>query len=146
MNTEASSSFFSGISSLRRSLSRVSGAKCRLSIPPTATEMEPVSSETMATTASVCSLAPIPARWRMPNSLERFTFPDMGSIHPAPTILPSRTMTAPSWRGALFQKIFFNNSLLTTVSSLVPVRIASSSILFRSKTIKAPVLLLESSA
>ena len=105
--------------------------------------MEPVSSETIATTASVCSLAPMPARWRMPSSRDRFTLPDMGSIQPAPTIRPARTITAPSWSGALFQKIFFSSSAFTVQSSAVPVLMASSSMFFRSNTISAPVLLLE---
>ena len=58
----SSSSSGCGISSLRSSLDSVSGIRCRFSIPPIATEMEPVSSETMTTTASEFSLMPMPAR------------------------------------------------------------------------------------
>ena len=45
-----------------------------MSIPRWPREMDPVSSETMTTTASAFSLMPIPARWRIPSSRERFTF------------------------------------------------------------------------
>ena len=135
-----------GSSSLRSSRSSVSGARCRLSIPFTATEMDPVSSETMATTASEFSLMPIPARWRMPRSRERLIFPDRGRTQPAPTMCPFRTMTAPSWSGALFQKRFLRSSAATVESRAVPVLMMSSSGTFRSKTIRAPTLSRERAA
>ena len=102
--------------------------------------MDPVSSETMTTTASECSLIPMPARWRIPRSRLRFTLLDRGSIQPAPTIRPSLTITAPSWRGALFQNRFFSSSPVTEQSSGVPVLITSSSRSPRSNTIRAPTL------
>ena len=129
-----------GISSIRSSRSRVSGDRCRFSIPLTATEMEPVSSETMATTASEFSLTPMPARWRIPSSRLRFTLPDRGSIQPAPTMRPLRTITAPSWIGALFQNRFFSSSADTWQSRVVPVFSISSSMVRRSNTISAPTL------
>ena len=57
-------------------------------MPPMATEMDPVSSETMTTTASEFSLMPIPARWRIPRSRDKFTFLAQGqhaacAQHPA---------------------------------------------------------------
>ena len=112
-------------------------------MPPTATEMEPVSSETMATTASECSLMPMPARWRIPRSRLRLVLPERGSMQPAPTMRPLRTMTAPSWSGALFQNRFFSSSLETAQSSAVPVLMTSSNRLARSKTISAPTLSLD---
>ena len=59
-------------------------------------------------------------------------------MQPAPTIRPFRTMTAPSWRGALFQKMFFSSSADTAQSRAVPVLICSSRRLLRSNTISAP--------
>ena len=47
------------------------------------TEIAPVSSETMATTASDRSVMPRPARWRIPRSLLRFMLSDMGSMKAA---------------------------------------------------------------
>ena len=104
-----------------------------------ATEIEPVSSETITTTASEFSLIPMPARWRMPRSRLRFTFFDSGSMHPAPKIRPLRMITAPSCIGAFTKKIFFSSSLDTAASSVVPLRSISLSIMLRSKTIKTPV-------
>ncbi|CAN4024103.1 YabP/YqfC family sporulation protein, partial [Dysosmobacter welbionis] len=93
LNLGLSSPASCGSNSFRRILASVSGLRCRLSIPPMATEMDPVSSETMTTTASAFSLMPIPARWRIPSSRERFTFLLRGSMHPAPSTRPFRTMT-----------------------------------------------------
>ena len=106
-----------------------------------ATLMEPVSSETMTTTASEFSLMPMPARWRMPRSRERFTFLLRGSMQPAPSSRPWRMMTAPSCMGAFTKKMFFRSSLETAASSTVPLRTMSSSCIFCSKTMRAPVRL-----
>ena len=106
-----------------------------------ATEIEPVSSETMTTMASEFSLIPIPARWRMPKSRLRFTFLLSGSMQPAANTRPRRTITAPSCIGALTKKIFFKSSADTAASSTVPLRTMSSSKISRSKTIRAPVRL-----
>ena len=108
-----------------------------------ATEMAPVSSETMATTASDRSLIPRPARWRMPKSLLRFMLSDMGSIHPAATIFPWRTTTAPSCRGALGKKRFFSSSLVTEDWKAVPEEITLARSVSRSKTMRAPTLFLD---
>ena len=107
-----------------------------------ATEMEPVSSDTMTTTASEFSLMPMPARWRMPRSRLRFTFFDSGSMHPAPRIRPCRMITAPSCMGAFTKKMFFSSSLDTAASRVVPLRTISSSSSFRSNTISTPVRVL----
>ncbi|MPM86134.1 hypothetical protein SDC9_133217 [bioreactor metagenome] len=82
---------------------------------------------------------PIPARWRIPRSLERFTFLLRGSIHPAPRTRPLRTMTAPSCMGALTKKMFFKSSFETSAFRIVPLRTISSSMISRSNTISAPV-------
>ena len=108
-------------------------------MPPMATEIEPVSSETITTTASEFSLMPMPARWRMPRSRLRLTFFDSGSMHPAPRIRPRRMMTAPSCMGALTKKMFFSSSDETDASSVVPLRTMSLRRIFRSKTISTPV-------
>ena len=52
----------SGSSSVLSIFSSMSGVRWRLSIPSMATEIAPVSSDTMTTTASECSLMPMPAR------------------------------------------------------------------------------------
>ena len=108
-----------------------------------ATEMVPVSSETMTTTASEFSLMPMPARWRIPRSRLRFTFFDSGSIQPPARMRPSRMMTAPSCIAALTKKMFFSSSLLTCASTMVPVRAISSRLISRSKTISTPVRVLD---
>ena len=108
-----------------------------------ATEMVPVSSETMTTTASEFSLMPMPARWRMPRARLRFTFFDSGSIQPPARMRPSRMMTAPSCIAALTKKMFFSSSLLTCASTMVPVRAISSRLISRSKTISTPVRVLD---
>ena len=106
-----------------------------------ATEIEPVSSDTMTTTASEFSLMPMPARWRMPRSRLRFTFLLSGSIQPAPSIRPWRMMTAPSCIGAFTKKMFFSSSEDTAASSIVPLRTMSSRRMSRSNTMRTPVLL-----
>ena len=65
-------------------------------MPSMATEMEPVSSETMTTTASECSLMPMPARCLMPRSLLRLAFCESGSMQPAAASLSSLIIAAPS--------------------------------------------------
>ena len=67
-----------------------------MSIPSTATEMVPVSSDTITTTASLASLIPTPARCRVPRSALRWLLSDRGSTQPAAAIFPSRIIMAPS--------------------------------------------------
>ena len=108
-------------------------------MPRIATEIAPVSSETMTTTASEFSLMPMPARWRVPRSRLMFTLWDSGRMQPAASSRPSRMMTAPSCIAALTKKMFFKSWLDTCASTMVPVRAISSSFMLRSKTISMPV-------
>ena len=59
-------------------------------------EMIPVSSETTTTVASVSSLTPMAARWRVPSSFDRCGLSDSGRRQPAAAMRPLRTTTAPS--------------------------------------------------
>ena len=58
-------------SSLSSIFCRISGDRWRLSMPPMATEVAPVSSETTTSTLSAVSLMPTAARWRVPRSRDR---------------------------------------------------------------------------
>ena len=58
-------------SSLSSIFCRISGDRWRLSMPPMATEIAPVSSETTTSTLSAVSLMPTAARWRVPRSRDR---------------------------------------------------------------------------
>ena len=131
----------SGMSSARSILPKVSGVRWRLSMPSMATEMEPVSSETMATTASECSLMPMPALWRMPRSELSEALFESGSIQPAAARRPSRIITAPSCSGEFTKKMLRSSSLETSAFTTVPVAIWSLRELVRSKTMSAPVRL-----
>ena len=106
---------------LRSSFSNVLAARWRLSIPPTATEMVPVSSETMTTSASETSLIPIAARCLVPKSELILRFCVRGSTQPAAAMRSSRIKTAPSCKAAFVKKIFLSNSLLTCASINVPL-------------------------
>ena len=59
----------------------------------------PFSSETTMTTASVCSVMPRAARWRVPNRSVWIDVSASGRSAPAATIRSSRMITAPSWSG-----------------------------------------------
>ena len=58
--------------------------------------MVPVSSETTITRASVSSVSPIAARWRVPSSEESSWLVVRGKKHEAATICPPRMITDPS--------------------------------------------------
>ena len=59
----------------------------------------PFSSETTTTTASVCSVIPRAARWRVPNRSAWTVVSASGRSAPAARIVSPRMMTAPSWSG-----------------------------------------------
>ena len=128
----------SGSSSFVKSRSSVCGARWRLSIPPVATEIVPVSSETMTTTASDTSLVPIPARWRVPRSLDRCVFSDSGMTQPAAATRPARMITAPSCSEALGKNRLRSSCSVTRASIIVPVLKYSSSDVLRSKISSTP--------
>src|SRR6266700_6222577 len=81
--------------SLRRSL-RSSGARFVSIAPADAIEIEPVSSETATTTASLSSVTPMAARCRVPSCFEIRGFNDRGRKQPAAATRDPSTMTAPS--------------------------------------------------
>jgi hypothetical protein len=67
--------------------------------PPDTTEMIPVSSDTTTASASVSSVTPMAARWRLPSWRDSSGFTVSGRKQAAAaTRLPCR-MTAPSWSG-----------------------------------------------
>ena len=66
-----------------------------VSTPFLATEIEPVSSETTTTIASLSSVKPTAARWRVPKRVLSCFFVS-GKIQPAARILPFLTTIAPS--------------------------------------------------
>ena len=68
-------------------------------LPLKQSEMLPRSSLTTTTTASVSSEMPIAARCRVPSDRSSFALAESGRSTPDCQILPSRTITAPSWSG-----------------------------------------------
>ena len=86
-----------------------------------ATEIVPVSSETMTTTASETSLMPMPARWRVPRSLLILWFSVSGKTQPAAAMRSLRMMTAPSWSDALVKNRLRSSSEETQASTTVPL-------------------------
>ena len=71
--------------SLSRSLSS-SGVRFVSIVPLEATEIEPVSSETSTTMASLSSVIPMAARCRVPSDFDKSGFSDNGKRHPAAAI------------------------------------------------------------
>ena len=65
----------------------------------------PFSSDTTTTTASVCSVMPRAARWRVPNRSVWMVVSASGSRAPAARIRSPRMITAPSWSAARGMKI-----------------------------------------
>ena len=130
--------FSSVPSSCISSLNSVSDVRRRLSMPSTATEMLPVSSETMITTASVLSLRPTPALCRVPRSEESLRFSDSGSTQPAASARLLRMISAPSCSAALGKKMLRISSCEIAASVRVPDTQICSSELLRSNAIRAP--------
>ena len=91
------------------------------------------------TTASDCSLRPMPARWRMPSSLLRLFCVVSGSTQPAAARRASRMMAAPSCSGALLKNMFFNSSADTSAFTMVPVAMTLERLTLRWKMMSAPV-------
>ena len=78
--------------------------------PPTTSEITPVSSETTTASASVSSVTPMAARWRLPSSRERAGLTVRGRKHAAAaTRLPWIT-TAPSCSGVPGLKMLISRS------------------------------------
>ena len=91
------------------------------------------------TTASLTSLTPTPARWRVPLSLLICVFCVSGREQPAAAMRLSRMIMAPSCSAALLKKMFLMRLCEITASTCTPVFMMSPSLVVRSMTISAPV-------
>src|SRR5581483_10034557 len=70
--------------------------RSRSILPPTAMLIAPVSSEQITAIASVSSVIPIPARWRVPSCVDNRGFIESGRKQAAAAIRSFCTITAPS--------------------------------------------------
>ena len=110
-----------------------------------AIEIFPVSSDTTTATQSVSFDIPIAALCLVPNSLAISLSSANGNMHEAAAILLSLITTAPSWSGVLGVNMFTSNCGDISESIAIPVSIISFNLMSLSITIKAPVLVFESS-
>src|SRR3989338_3379910 len=86
------------INSLRRS-QKCSWLLTAMNRPSKATATSPVSSEAKTTTASLCSVSPKAARWRVPTVLWTEGLLDKGNRQAHAAIRSPHTTTPPSWAG-----------------------------------------------
>ena len=77
-----------------------------LNLPLRATEIEPVSSETIMAIASVSCETPSAALWRRPSFLGILSSCETGRMHEAAISRLFCTISAPSCSGEFFKKIF----------------------------------------
>ena len=83
--------------------------------------MAPVSSETTMTTASVSSVMPMAARWRVPSFFCSWSFCESGKRHPAARIDSPAIMTPPSCRGDRGKNREVSSSAETMAARGVPL-------------------------
>src|ERR1700730_13260679 len=102
---------------------RRSTVNSRSMLPATAMLIVPVSSEMMTATASVSSVIPIAARWRVPSWVERTGFMESGRKQAAAAIRSRCTITAPSCKGALGRNTVASRSYDSLASSDTPLSI-----------------------
>jgi hypothetical protein len=100
--------------------------------------------ETTMVIASLTSLMPSAARWRVPRCGSKSGLKLRGSTHPAALIFPPSTITAPSCSGDSLVKILRSILGLTEASRWTPSSINSSRPTSRWITIRLPSLALES--
>ncbi len=108
--------------------------------PSWATLIRPVSSLTMSTTASLCSVRPTAARWRVPMRPTPGMVSASGSTQPAATSRASRMITAPSCSEVPGMKMVASISAVTSPLMRTPVAAMFSRPVSRSNTTSAPVL------
>src|SRR5262249_52335320 len=120
-------------------LRRVPASRSRVMRPSTTSEMPPSSSDTAITTASLSSVMPMAARWRVPSVLLTVGLAVSGRKQAAAVTRPLRTTSAPSWMGEAVTKTLRISSLLICASSGVPPAVNSLRPVSRSKTIKPPM-------
>src|SRR6185503_4292359 len=104
---------------------RVAASTSRVIVPSRTSEIVASSSETTITMASVSSVSPIAARWRVPRVFETLGFVVSGRKQPAAVIRPCWTMRAPSWIGESGRKMLVTSSRETRASSRVPTSMYS---------------------
>ena len=98
----------------------------------------PFSSDTTTTTASVCSVIPRAARWRVPKRSVWTVVSASGRSAPAARIASPRMITAPSWSAVRGMKIVRSRSAERSPWIITPVSAISSSPVSRSITMSAP--------
>src|SRR5205814_3878797 len=126
----------SSTSSRRRNASGPESA----SIPPsTASERRPVSSETTTATASVSSVTPSAARWRVPSWRASWRLRESGRKQPAATTRSSRMKAAPSCSGEYGRKRLVSRSADTRASRATPSSAYCRRPVPRSITMSAPI-------
>ena len=116
-------------------------SRCRVSRPSLAIDMMPVSSDTISDTASVVSVMPMAARWRVPRSRLMVGSSESGSMQAAALMRRLRSIIAPSCSGVLGSNMFSISGALISASTRVPVSITSPRPVCRSMTISAPIFL-----
>src|SRR3990172_8241936 len=115
-----------------------SSSRLRMIRARSTSAIDPLSSLTTTTTASVCSVMPRAARWRVPSRSLCRVVSARGSTMPAATISAPRMRTAPSCRAARGAKTVRNSSAERSAWSITPVSAASSSPVSRSRAMSAP--------
>jgi hypothetical protein len=108
-------------------------------LPSRTSEIVPSSSETTITMASVSSVRPIAARWRVPSVFDTFGFVVSGRKQPAAVMRPFWMMSAPSWIGDSGRKMLVTSSRDTRASRRVPTSIHSFSPTSFWSTMSAPM-------
>ncbi len=106
--------------------------------PPSTTEIVAVSSDTTITSASVSSVIPTAARWRVPTPSGRSLRNVSGRMQPACEMRPCWMITAPSCSGEYGRNSEVSSSFETAASIGLPASIWSSRLVSRSSTISAP--------
>src|SRR4029079_3342759 len=132
-----------------RSLSMAVSAsvsRCSCSTPSAATATEPFSSETTTTRASLSSLRPSAARWRVPWASFGSGVAVSGRSAPAATMRLPLTITAPSCSGPPGLKMETRSSRLTSASSGLAASAYMRRLRVRSMAISAPKRFAESAA
>src|SRR5664280_2434093 len=98
----------------------------------------PLSSDTTTTIASVCSVMPRAALWRVPKRSSGMVVSAEGSTAPAARMRSPLITTAPSWSGVFGEKRVTSRSAERSAWSITPFSAISCRPVSRSMTIRAP--------
>ena len=116
-----------------------SGVRLACSTPASATETMAVSSETTMTIASVSSLSPRAARWRVPRDRSPLLACESGRMQPAPMMVSPRTITAPSCSGEYGVKMVASRSAVRRACMSDPLSMNAVNGTSRSMAMMAPI-------